>query len=41
MARNKMMLAAGAPAAVSADETYEQQTIDFRDQVDVVFELKR
>ncbi|AWC94335.1 TPA: oxidative stress defense protein [Morganella morganii subsp. morganii] len=41
MARNKMMLAANAPAAVSADETYEQQTIDFRDQVDVVFELKR
>ncbi|MBW5405804.1 oxidative stress defense protein [Morganella morganii] len=41
MARNKMMLSAAAPAAVSADETYEQQTIDFRDQVDVVFELKR
>lgn len=41
MARGKMMLAANAPAAVSADETYEQQTIDFRDQVDVVFELKR
>lgn len=41
MVRNKMMLAAGAPAAVSADETYEQQTIDFRDQVDAVFELKR
>lgn len=41
MGRGKMMLAANAPAAVSADETYEQQTIDFRDQVDVVFELKR
>lgn len=41
MARGKMMMAANAPAAVSADETYEQQTIDFRDQVDVVFELKR
>ena len=26
------MLAAGAPAAVSADETGEQQTIDFRDR---------
>ncbi|GAB1440594.1 hypothetical protein MASR2M36_33790 [Providencia sp.] len=26
---------------LNIDETYEQQSIDFNDQVDVVFELKR
>ncbi len=26
---------------LKVDETYEQQSIDFNDQVDVVFELKR
>lgn len=42
MARGKMMMnMAAAPAGATADETYEQQTVDFRDQVDVVFELKR
>lgn len=34
----RMMKASAAP--VSAQETYEQQTIQFEDQVDVVFELK-
>ncbi|OAT34921.1 oxidative stress defense protein [Proteus myxofaciens] len=30
-----------APADVAVQETYEQQSIEFKDNVDVVFELKR
>ena len=35
----RMMKADAAPA-VSAQETYEQPTIQFADQVDVVFQLE-
>jgi uncharacterized protein YggE len=35
------MMKADAAAPVSAQDTYDQQTIQFDDQVDVVFELER
>ncbi|RPH26081.1 oxidative stress defense protein [Buttiauxella warmboldiae] len=35
------MMKADAAAPVSAQDTYDQQTIQFADQVDVVFELER
>lgn len=36
----RMYKAAGAAADTSAEQTYEQQSIHFDDQVDVVFEIK-
>lgn len=36
-----MYKAAGAAAESDAAQTYEQQSIHFDDQVDVVFELQR
>ncbi|MCZ4060281.1 oxidative stress defense protein [Pantoea sp. LMR881] len=36
----RMYKAAAAPADTSAQETYDQQSINFDDQVDVVFEIK-
>lgn len=38
---NRMYMASDAAGKHSAEQTYEQQTIQFDDQVDVVFELKR
>ncbi|KLN97605.1 oxidative stress defense protein [Moellerella wisconsensis] len=39
---NYSMKMAGAPVTqADVDETYQQQSIDFNDQVDVIFELKR
>lgn len=41
MPRMKAMNQMVAAAASDSNQTYEQQSIDFTDQVDVVFELKR
>lgn len=38
---NRMYMAADSVAKHSAEQTYEQQSIQFDDQVDVVFELQR
>jgi uncharacterized protein len=41
MPRMKAMTQMVAAAASDSNQTYEQQSIDFTDQIDVVFELKR
>ncbi|HGJ5873373.1 MULTISPECIES: SIMPL domain-containing protein [Arsenophonus] len=41
MPKMKAMTQMEAAAASDSNQTYERQSIDFTDQIDVVFELKR